>query len=321
MKFEVLNRSEIDVLKWEETILSSTCPLIYGSIKYLDIVSDNDWNALVFDDYSAVFPYFEKKNLLFKRLVQPTMTQQSGLFIRTDSFKNRDLYLKKSLEYLLYQNKVGEISLNEGNWISNFPKEIKVIPRTNYLLDLDREYSKIRKSYSKSLRRNLSKSVDLKIESFTNENLTFDLLKKIVSLYKENINIKFISKNELFLLNLIKELQENGIGTEGIIVKDDKEEILSSAVFLFYKNRFVFIMGSANKKGKELNAKTFLLDFFIQKYSGQAYYLDFEGSDLPGVKEFFNSFRPTERKYPQLYWDRTAGIYTLAKKVKHQLHQ
>lgn len=322
MKFEVLNRSEIDVSKWAETIKNSTCPLIYGNVHFLDCVFDNDWNALVFDDYSAVFPFFEKKNLLFKRLVQPRMTQQSGLFIHTDSFKNKDLYLKKSLEYLLHQNMVGEITLNECNWISCFPNEIKVVPRTNYILDLNRSYSLIRERYNKNMRKKLSKNFDYVIESLSGENLTIEVIKKIITHYKENVNIKYIRKNETFIFNLFKSLHNiDGIGMEAVVVKDENQEFISSSLFISFENRIVYLLGSVNQKGRDSNAFSFTLDFIIQKYAEQPYHFDFEGSDIPGVKEFFLSFRPTERKYPQLYWDKTAGIYTLAKKVKHQLHQ
>ena len=43
---------------------------------------------------------------------------------------------------------------------------------------------------------------------------------------------------------------------------------------------------------------------------------DFEGSDIKGVKEFYKSFGPERKVYPELYIDNSPLWLTLVQKVK-----
>ena len=50
-----IQHKDIDFEKWDACVANSFNRLIYGFSWYLDVVCD-DWDALVLNDYEAVFP-------------------------------------------------------------------------------------------------------------------------------------------------------------------------------------------------------------------------------------------------------------------------
>ena len=315
MKYEILNRDNINIEKWDNLIFNSTSPRIYATSDYLDNSTSKNWKAIVFEDYGAALPLFEKNTILLKYLAQPVLSQQLGLFISKEYFEDRNLYLNQCLDCLLKNYKVGNLSLNEGNWMP-FSSDFKVTPRTNYVLSLSRTYEKIYSNYSKSLRRNLKKISDLRLEKNLNS------IDDVFEFYQKNLQKKYSinSKSSWVLLRIFKTLfEKNLISTYSVV--DDKGTIFSQSIFSAYGKRITNLFGSSNDLGINNNSMTFLLDAVIRENAETEIYFDFEGSDVPGVKEFFKRFGPEEKKYPQISWDKTAGIYSFVKKIKNQVYQ
>ena len=55
-----IEHKDIDFKKWDSCVANSLNRLIYGFSWYLDVVC-NDWDALVYNDYEAVFPLPKRK--------------------------------------------------------------------------------------------------------------------------------------------------------------------------------------------------------------------------------------------------------------------
>ena len=55
MKITYVKRDDIDTAKWDSCIARSVNGIVYAYSWYLDIVAEN-WDALIGDDYQAVFP-------------------------------------------------------------------------------------------------------------------------------------------------------------------------------------------------------------------------------------------------------------------------
>ena len=57
-----LQRDRIDIKEWDKCIERAENGLLYASSKYLDILSNGLWNALVSGDYDCVMPLpFKRK--------------------------------------------------------------------------------------------------------------------------------------------------------------------------------------------------------------------------------------------------------------------
>lgn len=312
---QILNRNQIEDDRWDQSILSSACPQVYAATYYLDSATRRKWKGLVFDDYKAVMPIFEKNFIFYKKIVQPIISQQHGLYLSTEHFKMRETYLKLALDYIVKNYKNAHIMLNECNWIV-FPKEVQILPRTNFVLELDRSYEKIFATYSKTLRNNIRKNMGMHIEE------GFWNVHQLVDFYKTNMKkkVKWPTRKEDNIKNLFHTLLHKGLA-KIYTVKDAEEKVMAAGFFVEFGNRIVYIFGSSNLEGMNANAMSILIDHIIQTHAGRKMYFDFEGSDLPGVKEFFKSFGPEERKYPQVSWENTQSHFALTKKIQRQLER
>ena len=74
-----------------------------------------------------------------------------------------------------------------------------------------------------------------------------------------------------------------------------------------YQNRVVNLFGTSNSEGKSKFAMHLILDHIIKQNANTSTILDFEGSDLKGVNEFYQSFGPERVVYPE-YFSEGAGV-------------
>ncbi len=83
-------------------------------------------------------------------------------------------------------------------------------------------------------------------------------------------------------------------------VSDKNDELLSIALFLKHNNRLYNLMNSTTGNGRKMESNTFLFDSLIQEFSGTDLILDFEGSDIPGVKSFYEKFGAINQPYTRI---------------------
>ncbi len=74
-----LKHHEVAKDKWDECIDKAFNGIIYAYSWYLDLVSP-EWEALIEDDYSIVFPLTQRNKNNINYLFQPVFTQQLGVF-------------------------------------------------------------------------------------------------------------------------------------------------------------------------------------------------------------------------------------------------
>ena len=65
-----LQNHEIDYDRWDSCVSSSDNRLIYAFSWYLDLVC-RDWDALVYNDYQAVFPLPKRRKWSIEYIYQP----------------------------------------------------------------------------------------------------------------------------------------------------------------------------------------------------------------------------------------------------------
>ena len=111
--------SEIDKSRWDNCIKASPAGIAYAASWYLDLVSPG-WEALIEDDYAAVFPLTSRRKYGFNYLFQPFFTQQGGLF-KQDEFIHAEK-TKLFLESIPSKFKLIEINLNTSNQIEILKK-------------------------------------------------------------------------------------------------------------------------------------------------------------------------------------------------------
>lgn len=286
---------DIDKQKWDECIAGSINRLIYVQSFLLDIMSAN-WDALILNDYEVVMPVCYKQKWGIKYLYQPAFIQQGGIYFK----KN----LAQDIPYLFYKElykhfRFAEVCLNFANPAVTLPG-INFSSRNNYLLDLKLSYDIISSAYSKNAAQELRrlKKFNLKyvISGHTDEaiEMYMQLYGKGMSYSKSDYdNFKTLCKN-LAAKNQVLLRQ----------IRNDEDELFALVLLLKDGHRLYNIISCILPEGKKYSANYFLYDELVKEFSGQPLLLDFEGSDVEGIKYFYEKFTQVNQPYLFMKYNR-----------------
>jgi hypothetical protein len=86
-------------------------------------------------------------------------------------------------------------------------------------------------------------------------------------------------------------------------VTDTSGNLLSSSIFFKDEHRIYNIMSVTLKSGREKKSQFFLLDQLFREFSANDLVFDFEGSEVPGIAEFYRKFGPALCPYPFLRYN------------------
>lgn len=286
-----LMHEEIDPQKWDACIEKSINSLPYALSWILNIVSPN-WDALIEEDYSAVFPLTYRKKWGIQYLFPPPFTQQLGLFsineITDEQFANFYKAIPKQFKFI-------DILTNWQNACTLLPAEI--VFQKNLTLSLKPEYEFIQKAYSENLKRNIRKAEKEKL-FIHNGNKPEEL----TTLFRENRGkfLKHISSDDYVKIQRIC-YQAIHKGQGRIInTSDTDNNLCASAFFLHSNNRIIFLFSGLSERGKKTGAMPFLIDSVIREFSGNDFLFDFEGSNDQNLARFYQSFGANESYYFRL---------------------
>jgi hypothetical protein len=285
MSIRLLTRKDIDAVQWDTMAETSANGLIYATTGYLDLMTDQ-WDGIVIDNYRAVMPIPFRKKWGIRYVCQVAFIQQLGLI---GTYNDTEL-----LECLnLMRN-----TFRYGNYAFNFlntPGASTVAK--NYVLDLTPDYQTIAKGYRNDHRRNLQWDRIRQLEYRKTEAVA-----ETVHLYRELYHHKFQHVPQQSFEHLIRFAQR---GPAEAIVREARENgKLSSAILALKDNKRLYTLVSATtEQGKKSAANRFLLDRLIREFAGNDLLLDFEGSDLPGVAEYYEGFGAALQPYNVIKWN------------------
>ena len=81
------------------------------------------------------------------------------------------------------------------------------------------------------------------------------------------------------------------------MIKKQKHELLAIALLLKDDNRIYNLANSTTTLGRKTEANHFLIDNILKEFANTTFIFDFEGSDLAGVKIFYQKFGAVEEPY------------------------
>ena len=307
-----LRHAEIDKLSWDECIRNAVNGIIYARSWYLDIVCP-DWNALVEDDYSSVFPLTGRRKLGIHYLYQPFFTQQLGLF--TTNHLTEKL-VERFLLAIPSKYKYAEIHLNSMNKVifGNVNSEMAV----NLELDLIESYENLKKNYDQNTKRNLKKADERCL--IIKRRVEPD---ELITLFRENFGnregvLKFGDYQRLRIL--INHCLKN---TFSIItgIRGENDALHAGIFFLQDGARWILHFAASDKHAKETGMMFLLIDNFIREHAGNSVTLDFEGSNDPNVARFYKGFGAMNCNYTRVTLNRLPLMIRKVLKIKKQLRK
>jgi len=278
-----LERKDIDVRKWNACISNSENENIYGYAEYLDIMAVH-WDALVINDYQAVMALPWKQKLGKAYIYTPRFTSPLAIYGDIpESIKIKDILDFIPMKFRLWD-------LNLVNNLSLFsPSAVK---RKNHILNLMPEYELLRKNYRPSY-RNLVKKAEA-MGNYISKEILIDTVIRLAD-GKKNINGTAAHDYACFkkIYNLL-EKKGNAV-CYGNFSRNN--ELIAASVFFFSQKRIYYMLAWNNQEGRRKGASHQLIDAVIREYAGKNYWLDFEGSDIPGIAFFFEGFGATTEDY------------------------
>lgn len=300
---QYLKRADIDRQKWDLTVAANSNGLIYSQSCYLDKFA-GDWSAIVINDYSAVMPLPFRKKLGIGYHFHPPFIQQLGLIgnVYEESYRAIKILMCKRVKY-------GDLLLNFHNsaFASNFSHQL----RTNFILDLSEGYENISGRYHPNVRRNLNKAVAAGVRYM--KSIPFA---QAIDLYRQEIG----KRSPDISAHHYEQFQELCLHYEGLDLAcaraavDGDGNLLSTAIFLFDNKRVYNLMSAVTEKGRGVKAQRFLLDAVFREFAGRKLLFDFEGSDIPGVKEFYSKFGAFNQPYYLAHYNRMNRLLKIFKK-------
>lgn len=301
-KIKILPAKHIDEDQWNHCINENTNGLIYSSTAYLNAMSEN-WHGLVIDHYAAVMALPWKKKFGIRYGYTPPFMQQLGLIGDT---ANIDLARVLKLIYRFVS--FADFTFNFSNTV--IQQYIPVISRTNLTIDLSAGYDCIKAGYKSSLRENIRKAAN---ESFV---YSAGEVQEGISLYHSHYRerMKHLrEKDYTHFSYLCKSLQENDHCFVRM-ARNNQDDILAVALCLKDNKRIYNIMNTTTQEGRGREANHFLLNRVIHEFAGQHLLFDFEGSELPGVREFYEKFGAVNQPYFHYHYNGYSWPVRLLKK-------
>jgi hypothetical protein len=254
----VIPAKDIDRLRWDNCIASSPNSIIYVYSFYLDYMAHN-WSGIVAGDYEAVMPVPWRKKFGIRYTYDVPFIQQLGWYISKGSDVNPQTLLKSLFQFVKY----GSYSFNHGNKIQTKGTSLC----NNYVIPLSATYEAISANYSSNVVNNLKRAGRLNESDYLN----FTALCKAL----HSMQMVFARK----------------------VVDEKSGEILSSGLFLRDERRIYNMMPCTSAEGRKAGAGHFLTDGVLREFAESGLTFDFEGSDIEGIKLFYESFGAVNQPY------------------------
>lgn len=301
-----LQHEQIDKQLWDECINNSVNRLIYGYSFYLDAMSPG-WNALIAPGYEWVLPLTHKTKYGISYQYQPPFMQQLGVFARA----NVMVPWKVIIEQLQRRYRFAEVQWNYDTDAAAIGENVTTSPATNYILDLSAGYELIASAYSNDMRRNLRRGMKFNHQYQQEKNYHV-----AISAYRESYGSRMphvtAKHYDAFAHVCVQAAEKFGFYCRKLV--NEKAEVMAIALLLSDGRRLYNIMNTTTAEGRKTEANYVLFDAIIAEFSGRNMVLDFEGSDLPGVKTFYENFSPVNQPFYQVRYNDLPWPLKLLKK-------
>lgn len=298
MSIQYVDHHQIDPTKWDSAILRSPHPLAYGLFEYLNAVCESQWDALIYNDYEAVFPLPFKKKFGIKYLVQPVFCQQLGAFgsnvnVRTNDFLSAipKRFLRVRLQLNPYFDQTNEVESIQTKPAGIIASSRKLTTKTNMTIQLSQPLD-----YNKDCKKNLHRLAELPIEYKINAisiREAIDTYRKAWG--KQNPEIED-EHYQLFANACTDKLSFT------VTAHHQKEgDLLGAAIFLITpentKRSLHYVCAGPTEAGKSIGVMHGIIDFILNRYKGENMLFDFEGSSIASVASFYKKFGANEEPF------------------------
>lgn len=157
MKIEIRHRKELNYRLWDSLVLYSPKASIFQFAWFLELL-DEDWYALVGDDYRWVLPFFSKNKQVFMPALLPYLGLISQERITEDEFVEILNFWNSNMTGIHY-------TFSKYHYKYNKVPDFNAVPF--YQKDLINRYENVSKTFDNSLKELLKSTEDKKFNVMT----------------------------------------------------------------------------------------------------------------------------------------------------------
>ncbi len=307
MKPIFLKHRQIDKQKWDATVNRYGSNNFYCLSWYLDAVC-KEWNALIIGNYEYLLPVPTKSKGVFKIFYQPFFS------------RNLDIIGPKPHEGLLeefinslpksYVQVMFGISGHQAPMVDGYNNELHPFQ----MLSLDQPLDDLQKAYSTNATRLLNK---LEQNKYTYQTVT---PLQVVDLFVAETaqKIEHITATDIKRLTTVFEqaLQHRCGFALGAFNAENKLE--AAGFFIDYQNVICYLKGASTAEGRKDGAMYGIMNQVISQHADSNKWLDFDGSRIPAIAQFFKKFGAIDHYYTFIKKDQSFLIH-LSKQLYHKL--
>ncbi|MGQ0828156.1 MAG: hypothetical protein ACT4ON_07165 [Bacteroidota bacterium] len=306
---QFIDHKNINKQKWDACIdnSSNTCIFVYSW--YLDVVCMG-WDALVLNDYEAVFPLATKSKYNIHYLYQPFFTRYFGVYSKN---KITDKLVNDFFESIPSKYRYMEFCLHESNQLNK--KNIETKERSYQVLNLNTAYSDIQNNYSDNAKRSIKKAI--KAGYSIKHTIKPE---QIVNLFKstKGKELEVFKPNDYKTLTALMNIFITKNKAESLAVFDKENKLCAAAFFMKTNDRYIFLKSGVTENGKANGAMHFLFDTFIQQYAETLNMIDFGGSSVETVARFYKNFGAKDCVYLQIRKNSLPKLVKWVRSLKKQ---
>jgi hypothetical protein len=206
--------------------------------------------------------------------------------------------LEQAVEVAIKYIKYGDLYFNHTNAVLHFLPSART--STNLIIPLHAGYEKINKSYHTHLKNKLKKATNQLFQYLINDDIEL-----AIHTYQQLYAQRFPSvtaDNYQRLMHVARQLYNQQYCFVRSVT-DKENNLLAIALFFKNESRIYNILPSTTANGRKLSAMHFLIDNVIKEFAGNPFIFDFEGSDVRGIKAFYESFGAVNEPYFHLHYN------------------
>lgn len=277
-EISVVDSHKIDRAKWNQCVDKSSNGLIYALTDYLDHMTEQ-WTGIVINDYEAVLPVPWKKKFGIKYVYSVPFIQQLGFFSAHEGKIDEKIF-----QAIFSICRYGEYYFNYANVVPGS------VARINYVLPLSKTLDDTIAAFSNDGQRNIKRSLSKGLKY--HDAAPDEVIDAFQALYGSLCAVRDY-RNFAHLCQTL--LVQDRIVSRKVTVNGEKT--LAAILLLKYRDRLYNVMNATLPEGRSVEANYFLLANVWKEFESSNLVFDFEGSELPGVKEFYEKFSPKNEPY------------------------
>ena len=295
-----IKHKDIDLKKWDYTILNSKIPFVFAQSFYLNATSPH-WDALVIGDYESVFPITYKSKFGYRYFPQPPFTSQLGAYGIINPEIEQIFYL-----YILNHFTLIDLELNAANELrSEF-----ITSKNTFIIEYEKGYK-----FNQNTKRNIAKSSEVFSVEQVEETACISLSQKFLNPFLEKE--VGLAKSTILLLDdlLNNAIKSKQLFTFKVIGKD--QTIKALAHFICNGKHALYLKGTNFDKEDNSGSMHMIMNHAIKFFADKASLFDFGGgSNSEGLANFYKGLGGDKMEYGFLRVNRLPRLIKFIKNKK-----